>query len=192
MGKNNAVGQAKHGLYASVAERLLGTQNTKSLNLDSYTASTCSFNEQDTSKTHPTFEEVDESIRRFRQSHSTSRPSSSMEANFKTQVEERVKGQINCLKKNSSHHCNSWPMVQEVENKLKRKTWDSESDIDLNLSLKIKPNIDEVLEGDEVESTSLSLSLSSSSSSKISRLKEGYVSRKQEKTTAASALDLTL
>lgn len=177
MDENAMFDRAKHGLYDAVATRIFSSHKKKSLNRDS--------NEQDTSKRHHTFEEL-ELFQRFK----LSRTSSSMEPNLKTQAQERAKDEKKSLNGSMSYGCNSWPLTDQKvgNNKLKKKkNWESEcGDIDLNLSLKIKPNkIDD--DGNNEVDSSLSLSLSSSSSSKLSRLK-----KKDKKAASASNLDLTL
>lgn len=176
-GENAMFDRAKHGLYAAVAKRLLSSQDKKSLKRDSI--------EQDTSKTHQTFEESE-----FFQRFKPSRPISSIEPNLKTHVQENAKDEKKSVNDGSSCGCNSCPLMDQKfgSNKLKRKkNWDSEcDDLDLNLSLKIKPNKIDDDGRDEVDS-SLCLSLCSSSPSKLSRLK-----KKDKKAASASTLDLTL
>ncbi|CAK7325901.1 unnamed protein product [Dovyalis caffra] len=182
--------RAKHGLYGSVAERLVtGCDNHNSLNYDS-SINIPSLNVQAASRTHQSLE----GVKLFQVSRKNESRHRSMESNFITKLQERSGlDQVECLNITSSAN-KKWRTVQEMQKGLKRKTTtDSDCNLELNLSLKLATKDDDELEKcveDREVDGSLSLSLSSSSYSKLGRSMERDGSRKHAR--MASTLDLTL
>ncbi|KAF2296291.1 hypothetical protein GH714_037315 [Hevea brasiliensis] len=192
IGEGTTLNRDKQENYGSVADRFVGCNTHNSPNYDSNSNinSSSSLNGQ----IHQSFDSL-KSFRRYCQMESSNPGSLDFNTKFQgrgTDVEEQ--GEEACFKNHSSGLNKNWITIQEMRNKLKRKSLDSDCNLDLNLSLKVtmKDGIEKGLKGDhdnEVDS-SLSLSLSSSSSSKLSGLKHQDGSRKH--TRRASTLDLTL
>ena len=202
-----ALGNSRHGLYGSAAERLLRNNIMSSICTSSTNnilqINNPTFNKNATWRRAQAHQDEFMSFRRSWQDQIGS--SSLMEANLPTHhgVFEKGTHQVSLKNNGSVATTNGRVVHHEAQNQLKRKTLDLDGDLDLNLSLKIRPKHDELDKGldvgddEEVVHSNLSLSLSSSSSSKLSRLKEGgddhhQQDRKERRMMMASTLDLTL